>query len=89
MDRPDLDESKPLNDINFFDPDISDCSHHPYRTMRDDASVWFDLDLADAHKHLTFGFCALVERVDATDLSIESNYFLRALKSRHIGFRAV
>ena len=82
MDRPDLDEWKPLNDIN-------DCSHHAYRTMCDDASVWFDLGLADAHKHLTFGFCALVERVDATDLSIESNYFLRALKSRHIGFRAV
>ena len=89
MDRPDLDESKPLNDINFFDPDISDCSHHAYRTMRDDASVWFDLGLADAHKHLTFGFGALVGRVDETDLSIESNYFLRALKSRHIRFRAV
>ena len=89
MNRPDLDEPTPLDDISFFDPDISDCSHHAYRTMRDDASVWFDLGLADAHKHLTFGFCALVERVDETDLSIESNYFLRALKSRHIGFRAV
>jgi hypothetical protein len=51
VDRPDLDESEPHNDIN-------DCSHHTYRMMRDDAPLWFDLDLGDAHKHPAFGFGA-------------------------------
>ena len=35
-----------LDDINFFDPAINDCPYHAYRTMRDDAPVWFDEKLA-------------------------------------------
>ena len=68
MNRPDLDEPIPLDDISFFNPDINDYPHHAYRTMRDDAPLWF---------------------LDETDLSIAPNYFLRALKSLHIGFRAI
>ncbi len=37
-----LDEPMPLADIDFFDPAINDCPYHAYRTMRDDAPVWFD-----------------------------------------------
>jgi len=68
MNRPDLDEPIPLDDISFFNPDINDYPYHAYRTMRDDAPLWF---------------------LDETDLSRTPNYFLRALKSLHIGFRAV
>lgn len=38
----DIDPALPLEQINFFDPDINDCPYHAYRTMRDDAPVWFD-----------------------------------------------
>jgi len=47
-----------------------------------------------ARRELLLGFGALVERIDEmwftdeTDLTIAPNYFLRALKSLHIGFRA-
>jgi cytochrome P450 len=47
-----------------------------------------------ARRELSFGFQALVQRIDEmwfvddTDLTIAPNYFLRALKSLHIGFRA-
>jgi hypothetical protein len=68
VNRPDLDEPIPLDDISFFNPDINDCPYHSCRTMRYDAPLWF---------------------LDETDLSIAPNYFLRALKSLHIGFRAV
>jgi len=37
-----LDAPMSLDDINFFDPVINDCPYHAYRTMRDDAPVWFD-----------------------------------------------
>jgi cytochrome P450 len=38
----DLDEPIPLDEINFFDPAINDCPYGAYRTMRDEAPVWFD-----------------------------------------------
>jgi len=38
----DLDASMPAEDIDFFDPAVNDCPYHAYRTMRDDAPVWFD-----------------------------------------------
>ena len=36
------DAPMPLGEINFFDPAINDCPYHAYRTMRDDAPIWFD-----------------------------------------------
>lgn len=36
-------------DITFFDPAINDCPYHAYRTMRDDAPVWFDPKLQGFH----------------------------------------
>ncbi len=41
-DQPALDDPMPLDDVNFFDPAINDCPYHAYRTLRDDAPVWFD-----------------------------------------------
>ena len=47
-----------------------------------------------ARRELTFGFQAIVDRIDEmwflddTDLTIAPNYFLRALKELKIGFRA-
>lgn len=37
-----LDEPMPLDDVSFFDPAINDCPYHAYRTLRDEAPVWFD-----------------------------------------------
>ena len=44
-DQPALDEPMSLDDVNFFDPAINDCPYHAYRTLRDDAPVWFDPQL--------------------------------------------
>ena len=41
-DQPALDDPMPLDDVNFFDPAINDCPYHAYRTLRDEAPVWFD-----------------------------------------------
>lgn len=35
-------ESVPLADVDFFDPAINDCPYPAYRTLRDEAPVWFD-----------------------------------------------
>jgi cytochrome P450 len=32
----------PLDDVTFFDPAVNDCPYHAYRTLRDEAPVWFD-----------------------------------------------
>lgn len=32
----------PLAQVDFFEPAINDCPYHAYRTLRDDAPVWFD-----------------------------------------------
>ena len=40
-----IDEPMSLDDVNFFDPAINDCPYHAYRTLRDDAPVWFDPQL--------------------------------------------
>lgn len=32
----------PLDDVDFFDPAINDCPYHAYRSLRDEAPVWFD-----------------------------------------------
>ncbi len=42
VDQPALDDPMPLDEVNFFDPAINDCPYHAYRTLRDDAPVWFD-----------------------------------------------
>ena len=39
---PGLDEPMPIEGVDFFDPAINDCPDHAYRTLRDDAPVWFD-----------------------------------------------
>ncbi len=36
------DEPITLGDVNFFDPAINDCPYGAYRTLRDEAPVWFD-----------------------------------------------
>ena len=41
-DQPALDDPMPLDEVNFFDPAINDCPYHAYRTLRDEAPVWFD-----------------------------------------------
>jgi cytochrome P450 len=38
----DVDDPMPVEEIDFFDPAVNDCPYHAYRTMRDDAPVWFD-----------------------------------------------
>jgi cytochrome P450 len=40
--RPAIDEPMDLDDVDFFDPAINDCPYHAYRTLRDEAPVWFD-----------------------------------------------
>jgi cytochrome P450 len=42
LEPPALDEPMQLDAIDFFDPAVNDCPYHAYRTMRDDAPVWFD-----------------------------------------------
>ena len=37
-----LDEPMPLDEVDFFDPEVNDCPYHAYRTLRDDAPVWYD-----------------------------------------------
>ena len=37
-----VDEPVALADVNFFDPAINDCPYGAYRTLRDEAPVWFD-----------------------------------------------
>jgi cytochrome P450 len=37
-----LDEPMPLDGVDFFDPGVNDCPYHAYRTLRDDAPVWYD-----------------------------------------------
>jgi len=32
----------PVDHVNFFDPDVNNCPYPAYRTMRDEAPVWFD-----------------------------------------------
>ena len=41
-DLPAIDDPMPVDEIDFFDPAINDCPYHAYRTMRDEAPVWFD-----------------------------------------------
>jgi cytochrome P450 len=41
-DQPAVDEPMPLDHVNFFDPAVNDCPYHAYRTLRDEAPVWFD-----------------------------------------------
>lgn len=36
------DASIPLDAVDFFDPAVNDCPYHAYRTLRDEAPVWFD-----------------------------------------------
>ena len=31
-----------LSDVDFFDPATNDCPYHAYRTLREEAPVWFD-----------------------------------------------
>ena len=38
----DVDEPIALGDVNFFDPAINDCPYGAYRTMRDEAPVFWD-----------------------------------------------
>jgi cytochrome P450 len=40
--QPAVDEPMPLDHVDFFDPAVNDCPYHAYRTLRDDAPVWFD-----------------------------------------------
>ena len=42
VDQPAVDDPMPLGEVNFFDPAINDCPYHAYRTLRDEAPVWFD-----------------------------------------------
>ena len=37
-----IDDPMPIEEVNFFDPAVNDCPYHAYRTLRDDAPVWFD-----------------------------------------------
>ncbi len=39
---PEVDAPMALDEVDFFDPQINDCPYHAYRTMRDEAPVWFD-----------------------------------------------
>lgn len=32
----------PLSEVDFFEPSVNDCPYHAYRTLRDEAPVWFD-----------------------------------------------
>jgi len=32
----------PVDHVDFFDPDVNNCPYPAYRTMRDEAPVWFD-----------------------------------------------
>lgn len=36
------DDRVDLEEVDFFDPEINDCPYGAYRTLRDDAPVWFD-----------------------------------------------
>ena len=36
------DTAMPIDGVDFFNPEINDCPYHAYRTLRDDAPVWFD-----------------------------------------------
>lgn len=40
--QPPLDEPMELEQIDLFDRTINDCPYHAYRTMRDQAPVWYD-----------------------------------------------
>jgi len=40
-----IDEPIALDDVNFFDPEINNCPYGAYRTLRDEAPVWFDARL--------------------------------------------
>ena len=37
-----VDAPMPIDGVDFFDPTVNDCPYHAYRTLRDDAPVWFD-----------------------------------------------
>ena len=39
----------PVDHIDFFDPDLNNCPYPAYRTMRDEAPVWFDERLGMFH----------------------------------------
>jgi len=41
-DRPTVDAPIELSSVDFFDPAINDCPYGAYRTLRDEAPVWFD-----------------------------------------------
>jgi cytochrome P450 len=45
----DIDSPMPLAGIDFFDASVNDCPYHAYRTMRDEAPVWFDERLQGWH----------------------------------------
>lgn len=40
--RGSTDDAVELEDVSFFDPAINDCPYHAYKTLRDEAPVWFD-----------------------------------------------
>ena len=37
-----IDQPVPLAQVDFFDPAINDCPYPAYRTLRDEAPVWYD-----------------------------------------------
>lgn len=41
-DRGSTDDAVALEAVSFFDPAINDCPYHAYKTLRDEAPVWFD-----------------------------------------------
>ena len=44
-----IDSGCPVQEIDFFDADLNDCPYPAYRTMRDEAPVWFDERLGMFH----------------------------------------
>jgi len=49
VDNAGADVGCPVDRIDFFDPDVNQCPYPAYRTMRDEAPVWFDERLAMFH----------------------------------------
>ena len=39
---PAIDEPMLVDDVDFFDPAVNDCPYRAYRSLRDDAPVWYD-----------------------------------------------
>jgi len=49
LDELGVDVGCPVDHINFFNPEINNCPYPAYRTMRDEAPVWFDERLGMFH----------------------------------------